>query len=415
MGTLGQRFTYGFVLAVIAAAILIVGFLLKPEKSTEQRPASELTSIQTEVVRLRDIAQRNTLRGIGSRFASLANDSTQYLVSHSLSTQTGVVLGENLVLLPPRSAAPAQFSIEAEGQRSTANPVVWGPALGFMVAQTSEVRFFPPPTVENERSLESGSWLVAVRRDSSGQVQFSAGTISGAGSQPCGPGGLRSLVTDISLDDAQLGAGVFDLDGKFVGAVVRCEHGPAVVSVNAIKSFVENARDPSFLLPLRLGVHFAEMNPEWKKLAMPPAGILLSDIWDESPLLQAGLLPGDVIVKADGKLVQKVGDLIEVLKNSADVQIEFSRAGRLQRTVLTQTPQQGAVTFRRPNEGIELAEVSPESSLGRAGLQSGDRIMGVNGVSRPQAIRRKLSQPVEQPLLVVAARGSRQLARVVMP
>ncbi len=414
MRTLGQRFTYGFVLAIIAAAILVVGFLLKPEKATEQKP-SELTSIQTEVVRLRDIAQRNTLRGIGSRFASLANDSTQYLVSQSLSRQTGVVLGENIVLLPPSAAAPAQFSIEAEGQRATANPVVWGPAVGFMIAQASDARFFPPPAVENEESLESGSWLVAVRRDSSGQVQFSTGTISGAGSQPCGPASLRSLVTDMSLDDAQLGASVFDLDGKFIGAVVRCEHGPAVVSVNAIRSFVQNARDPSFLLPLRLGVHFAEISPEWKNLAMPPAGVLLSDLWDESPLLQAGLLPGDVIVRANNHLVQRVSELIEVLKNSADVQIEFSRARRTQRTVLKLVMPHGAVAFRRPNEGIELAEVSPESSLARAGLQSGDRILIVNGVSRPEAIRRKLSQPVEQPLLVTAARGSRQLARVVMP
>lgn len=415
MGTLGQRFTYGFVLAIIATAILVIGFLLKPEKPAEQKPASELTSIQTEVVRLRDIAQRNTLRGIGSRFASVANDSTQFLVSQSLSRQTGVVLDQTLVLLPPKSAVPAQFPIEAEGQRATANPMVWGPEVGFIVGRTSQVRFFPPPAIESEESLESGSWLVAVKRDSSGQVQFSTGTISGAGSEPCGPPSLRSLITDISLDDEQLGAGVFDLDGRFVGAVVRCEHGPAVVSVYAIRSFVDNARDPSFLVPLRLGVHFAEINPEWKNVPMPQAGILLADLWDESPLLQSGLLPGDVIVRANNQPVQRVGDLIEVLKNSADVQIEFSRAGRTRRTLLRQVAPQGGLAFRRPNEGIELSEVSAESSLGKAGFQVGDRILGVNGVSRPETIRRKLSQPLQQPLLVTAARGSRQLARVVMP
>ncbi|MDT8070049.1 MAG: hypothetical protein ROO76_17935 [Terriglobia bacterium] len=68
----GQH-AYPIVLAVIAAAILVGGFLLKPSpRKTESKTAYDFTTIMGEVSRLREIAQRNSFRSTSARFNAAA-------------------------------------------------------------------------------------------------------------------------------------------------------------------------------------------------------------------------------------------------------------------------------------------------------------------------------------------------------
>jgi len=51
--------------------------------------------------------------------------------------------------------------------------------------------------------------------------------------------------------------------------------------------------------------------------------ILVTEIWQNYPAAAAGLKPGDIVVEADGKLLEKVEDLQALLPTSAEALVEL--------------------------------------------------------------------------------------------
>lgn len=90
------------------------------------------------------------------------------------------------------------------------------------------------------------------------------------------------------------------------------------------------ARDP---LRETIGAHLQDLTPELASLLEVPGsqGILVADVDLGSRALEAGLLRGDVIVKANDRPVQKVGQLeslVKSLKKPARLKLELLRKGK---------------------------------------------------------------------------------------
>jgi regulator of sigma E protease len=114
-------------------------------------------------------------------------------------------------------------------------------------------------------------------------------------------------------------------------------------------------------------------------------GVLVYEVQQDSAAQQAGLLPGDVILTADGTLLQTYDDLRIVLAQVAaqeSVELQVIRGeAQLSMAVLPEYSE----ALGRTAMGITLSPnivigVAPGSLAEQSGIRAGDALLGVNGL-----------------------------------
>lgn len=133
-------------------------------------------------------------------------------------------------------------------------------------------------------------------------------------------------------------------------------------------------------------------------------GVLVYEVQQDSAAQQAGLLPGDVILTADGTLLQTFDDLRVVLAQvpaAESVQLEVIRGdAQLAMAVLPEYSE----SLGRTAIGITLSPnivvgVEPGSLAEQSGIQAGDALLGVNGLGVVNG------EELEEMLLTTAPEG----------
>lgn len=81
------------------------------------------------------------------------------------------------------------------------------------------------------------------------------------------------------------------------------------------------------------GLHLQDLSPELAGLFDTQAnnGVLVADVELKSPASQAGIQRGDIILKANNRVIHKAGDLeaiIQTIKRPARINLELMRKGR---------------------------------------------------------------------------------------
>jgi regulator of sigma E protease len=116
---------------------------------------------------------------------------------------------------------------------------------------------------------------------------------------------------------------------------------------------------------------------------VPP---VIGEVTAGDPAQKAGLQVGDRIVSINGEAVKEFDDLRLVVSthSGTPLRVEYLRNGQKLATTLTPRPEEsefGPVGLAgiRPLQEPIVGRVLPDSVAAKAGLQTGDRIVGVNG------------------------------------
>ncbi len=135
----------------------------------------------------------------------------------------------------------------------------------------------------------------------------------------------------------------------------------------------------------------------------------------------AALAPGDRIVRINGDSVRTWDDIARALL-SGPSELQFQVAGRAQPVLVRLS--QGGVGARQaalealvPRPGIAVGRVEPGRAAERAGIRSGDEILGVDGV-RLRSVDQFLARvwdSAKKPLRLGIRRGNDTLSVVVIP
>jgi serine protease Do len=170
------------------------------------------------------------------------------------------------------------------------------------------------------------------------------------------------------------------------------------------------------------------------------AGALVSSVEKDSPAAKAGIEPGDVIVRIDGKEVQgsmDVSGYVANLKPGSTAKVEVWRKGssrELTVTVGEMKPQQvAAATSSAESQGklgVAVRSLTPEEQkqagtsggvlvenvggpAARAGLKAGDIILALNNtpVKDPEQLRGIVAKSAKHVALLV----QREDAKVYIP
>jgi serine protease Do len=214
--------------------------------------------------------------------------------------------------------------------------------------------------------LRLGEWVVAIGNPFSLGGTVTAGIVS-AKNRDFASGPYDNYIqTDAAINRGNSGGPLFNLDGDVIGVntLIISPTGGSIgigfaVPSKTVAGVVDQLRQFGELRRGWLGVRIQQVTDEIaESLNIKPArGALVAGIDDKGPAKPAGIEPGDVVVRFDGKDIKEPKDLSRVVADTAvgkEVDVVVIRKGQ---------EQTKKVTLGRLDDGdkpVQVANKTPE-------------------------------------------------------
>src|SRR5882757_4812256 len=247
--------------------------------------------------------------------------------------------------------------------------------------------------------LRLGDWVVAIGNPFSLGGTVTAGIVS-AKNRDISSGPYDSYIqTDAAINRGNSGGPLFNLDGDVVGVntLIISPTGGSIgigfaVPSKTVVGVVDSLRQFGEFRRGWLGVRIQQVTDEIaESLSIKPArGALIAGIEDKGPAKPAGIEPGDVVVKFDGKDIKEPKDLSRVVADTAvgkAVDVVIIRKGE------EQTKQ---VTLGRLEDGEKAVQASNKTQP-EAEKPATQKALGLDlaGLSKDLRTRYKIKDSVK--------------------
>ena len=348
---------------------------------------------------------------------------------------------------PPRSfGGGSGFLIEADGYIVTNHHVIEDAAeiavtLHDGKTYTAEVKGSDPKTdlallkIEPDEPLpvlewgdsdtaRMGNWVFAIGNPFGLSSTLTVGVIS-ALARDIRSGPFDSYIqTDAAINRGNSGGPLFNLDGRVIGVNTSIYSPPGgaggsvgigfAVPSSIAKTVVAQIRELGRTRRGWLGVQIQGVGEDIAESLRleKPAGALVAVVFPDSPAANAGVQPGDVLLKFDGDDIPTVRDLPRMVAGAevgSEIEIDLWRDGRMETvrvklgeleaveaalasveevepatgetlglTLATLTPDERArLTIDEDVLGVVVTGVTPDSDAASKGMQVGDVIVEV--------------------------------------
>jgi len=366
---------------------------------------------------------RSTQRGAGSGFV-IRDD--------------GVVVTNNHVV---ENAKEITVTLK-DGRELTATVMGRDPKTDLAVLKVAAKSKLPVVQLGDSEALSVGDWVVAIGNPFGLSNTVTAGIVS-AKERSIGAGPYDHFIqTDAPINPGNSGGPLFDERGNVVGinTAIFSQGGGNVgigfaIPINLARQLVPELEEHGHVTRGWLGVSIQKLTPEIaESMGIETArGALVGGVTPESPAAAAGIKPGDVITRYDGKVVEDQTSLpllvagtpvgktvpIEILRDGApqtvDVFVqklteadvsddETPRKGKWGLALRDLTPQERAERELGTDEGVFVADVAPDSPAAEAELQAGDVILRASrqSVGSVAALKREIGKLSDgKPLLLL--------------
>jgi serine protease Do len=412
---------YIAVLAVIAGSILMVGSLMKPA-SIDADPA--VLPTQAESARLQRMAQRRSIESMAQYFAETASGAATHLVYLEGLGQTAVLWDTEGTLITSNTAALVPEELEVLGARgatyrlrATPTPPE-SPVASLQAQEALEMS----PAMHLPVTREYGEWLVLTWLRGPVENAFAPGLYLGFRAITCGGRPVQEVSLSVTPSEDMAGAGLFDLDGRLIGVVTKCDGRYAALLPESIDETIQWNKSFMGRLLGQYGLLIASLTDEEKQYFDREEAVLIREIWRGLSAATAGLRPGDLILSFDGRPVTKPEDLQPLVLPAARhlLEIVVRRGGRNITVVLPAQVDPVAAAPEARQSGLIVADelggfpvqaVLAGSAAARLGMRSGDRLLVVDGAqvsSAVQARRILSSDKAEEGRFIVVQRGRKQ-------
>ena len=211
--------------------------------------------------------------------------------------------------------------------------------------------------------LRLGEWVIAIGNPFSLGGTVTAGIVS-ARNRDINSGPYDNYIqTDAAINRGNSGGPLFNLNGEVIGvntAIISPSGGSigigfAVPSKTAL-AVIDQLREFKEVRRGWLGVRIQQVTEEIaESLSIkPPRGALIAGIDDKGPAKPAGIEPGDVVVKFDGKDIKEMRDLPKIVAETPvgkDVEVLIVRKGKEEKKT---------VKLGRLDDGEKQAALTPK-------------------------------------------------------
>ncbi|MGH6777622.1 MAG: Do family serine endopeptidase [Bradyrhizobium sp.] len=188
--------------------------------------------------------------------------------------------------------------------------------------------------------LRLGEWVIAIGNPFSLGGTVTAGIVSAKNRDISTSSYDRYIQTDAAINRGNSGGPLFDLDGDVIGVntLIISPSGGSIglgfaIPSNTVAPVVDQLRKYGEVRRGWLGVRIQTVTDEIAdSLDVHPAhGVLVAGVDDKGPAKPAGIEPGDVVVKFDGKDVKDARDLSRIVADTAvgkQVDVVLIRKGK---------------------------------------------------------------------------------------
>ncbi len=236
-------------------------------------------------------------------------------------------------------------------------------------------------------TLRLGEWVIAIGNPFSLGGTVTAGIVS-ARNRDIQSGPYDNYIqTDAAINRGNSGGPLFNLEGEVVGvntAIISPSGGSIgigfAVPSKTVMPVIDQLREFKEVRRGWLGVRIQRVTDEIADSlnVKPPRGALVAGIDDKGPAKPAGIEPGDVIVKFDGKDVKEMRDLPRIVADTTvgkDVAVTIVRKGKeltkyvkLGRLADAAETKEAALTPKKDTAPEEKPAVKKAFGLGLADL-----------------------------------------------
>ena len=264
----------------------------------------------------------------------------------------------------------------------------------------------------NSTALRVGDFVVAVGNPFGLGQTVTSGIISALGRTGLGIEGYENFIqTDASINPGNSGGALINLNGELIGvntAIVGPSGGNVgigfAIPANMAKQVMQQLIKHGSVKRGLLGVQAQDVTPELAEaLGLDSVeGTVVSAVTKGGSAQKAGIKPGDVIIRIDGKPVmsaaklrntiglKRVGEYVEIdlIRDGRDKHFKIpikeagTSLGRIQNIPLLNGAEFSEIPKNHPLyrhvEGVMVATIDRGSIIWRSGLEPGDIIVSAN-------------------------------------
>lgn len=414
---------YVAILAGAACVILAVGWLARPAE-VAQHPVP-LPS-ETELEQLARRAERRSLDSMARYFAGAARDVESSIGRVREARMSGIAWSDGVLVTGPLAGGPgalAPLTVAAPFGEANARPDIVGPHLPLATLQGPAGLAGLVPVHRAELAPAAGDWMIAVWRTET-EPAFAAGNFRQLEAVTCGAMAAQELGSSLSFTAAMVGGGVFNIDGELLGMVLTCGERVTAIAAASIESMMTLESTVDERIRGRYGVVVAPLSVDEAAYFKRSGGLLVREIWKGSAAGAAGLRPGDIVTALGPQPVGKIEDLQPLTDGTGrPPELKVQRGGKSLSVNLAaaeapgEPPGSGAgLTLASGSDPYRIVSVRPGSPAARAGLQPGDRLVGIDFAAprSPEQVRKRFAAARPSPLWLEVDRDAHRIG-ILLP
>jgi serine protease Do len=272
-----------------------------------------------------------------------------------------------------------------------------------------------PLPLGNSNDLSVGEWVVAIGSPFGLEQTVTAGIVSAKG-RVIGSGPYDDFIqTDTSINPGNSGGPLINMKGEVIGintAIIARGQGIGfAIPINMARGIVNQLKDTGSVTRAWLGISIQDLTEELSEYysLKDKKGVLVTDVFNDSPAEKGGIRGEDIITSIGGKSVDSSHELVKTVANlpvGERVSIGLIRKGvektlyvtlvkrddgngqqqspkdryeKLGMKVSKLTPEIAKrFGYDGDERGVVVIEVEKESNADNAGIRTGDMIKGVN-------------------------------------
>jgi len=295
----------------------------------------------------------------------------------------------------------------SDGREFGAEVIGTDPPSEIAVVQIETDGDLPVAKLGNDEAMEVGDWVLAVGAPFGLEQTVTSGIISATGRHGVGITEYENFIqTDAAINPGNSGGPLVNMHGEVVGinTAIASRSGGYMgigfaVPINMARKVMGRLVEEGEVVRGWLGVSIQPLTPEMAESMdiSEKKGVLVSQVFDDTPAAEAGIRPGDLVLEFNGKKVSEPNEL-----QSA---VAWTKPGTKAKVILIRDGKRKTVTVeiaRRP-ERLETARTRTGTGGGPAQLEElGLRVADVT----PEARQRYGYEPGQGVLITGVERGS---------
>ncbi len=266
-----------------------------------------------------------------------------------------------------------------------------------------DAKDLPVVKIGNPQTARVGEWVIAIGSPFGFENTVTAGIISAKSRSLEDEGNVPFLQTDVAVNPGNSGGPLLNTNGEVIGinSQIFSRSGgyqglsfaiPIDVAMKVGKQLLDNGK----VSRGRLGVMIQEVNQQLADTfgLDKPTGALVSSVEESSPADKAGIEPGDVILKFNGKEVSRSSELPSMVADVApgsSANLTLWRKGKTKDITLN-VGERVASETGKPGEqeksdlGLVVRPLTAEERK-QAGVSEGLLVQDVDGAAAKSGIR----------------------------